>query len=100
MSRTKNNLLSFAERQPNDPVTELIDVPAGLLEALLLIEKAEKGDASLLPKGRILIESIVNVILSDAESILNLKALVESGYRLQFSPDKNQLEVVGITPVI
>ena len=46
MKRTQPNLLQFANREPYEPVTELIDVPTAFLETIRLAERAEKGDAS------------------------------------------------------
>jgi hypothetical protein len=86
LKRTKSNLLNFADREPYEPVTELIDVPTALLEIVSLAEKAEKGDTSALKKIKEIMISVIDVVLADPESLLKLENMVQNGYRIAFLP--------------
>ena len=86
MKRTSKTLLQFAEREPYEVVTELIDVPAACLEVITLAEKAERGDTSSAAKIGELMRSVVSVVLADPESLLRLEKLGLEGYRIAFLP--------------
>ena len=86
MKRTSKTLLQFADREPYEPVTELIDVPAAFLEIVTLAERAEKGEASAGAKIKELMTSVIDVVLSDPESLLHLENLAQNGYRIAFLP--------------
>jgi hypothetical protein len=86
MKRTSTNLLKFADREPYEPVMELIDVPAGMLEIITLARRVEAGDTTAAEKIKQLMESIITVVLNDPESLLKLESLGQSGYRIAFLP--------------
>ena len=86
MKRTKNNLLNFADREPYEPVTELIDVPTAFLEIVSLAEKAEAGDTAAATKIKILMRSVIEVVFDDPEALLKLENLGHSGYKIAFLP--------------
>lgn len=86
MKRTSNNLLQFADREPYEPVTELIDVPTAFLEVVSLAEKAEKGDMSAAIKIKELMRSVTSVVFNDPEALLKLESLGMEGYRIVFLP--------------
>lgn len=86
MKRTKTNLLNFADREPYEPVTELIDVPTALLEIVSLAEQAEKGEAVAASKIKELMRSVIEVVFADPEALLKLENLGLSGYRIAFLP--------------
>lgn len=71
-------------REPYEPVTELIDVPAACLEVLSLAEKAERGDTTAASKIKLLMRSVIEVVLGDPEGLLKLEQLGLSGYRIAF----------------
>jgi hypothetical protein len=93
LKRTKNNLLNFADREPYDPVTELIDVPTALLEVVTLAEKAERGDTSAAKQIRVIMTSVVDVVLADPESLLKLENMVQNGYRIAFLPTEKPVQL-------
>jgi hypothetical protein len=79
-------LVHFAGREPYERVTELIDVPIAFLEIVTLAEKAEKDDASSARKIKEIMSSVIEVVLSDSESLLKLENLAQSGYKIAFLP--------------
>jgi len=93
MKRTSTNLLQFADREPYEPVTELIDVPAACLEVVSLAEKAEKGDTTAASKIKVLMRSVIEVVLGDSESLLKLEQLGLSGYRIAFLPTEKPVSI-------
>jgi hypothetical protein len=86
MKRTQSNLLQFADREPYEPVTELIDVPAAFLEVVSLAELAESGDKAAAAKIKMLMRSVIDVVFGDPEALLKLENLGLSGYRIAFLP--------------
>ena len=86
MKRTSTNLLQFADREPYEPVTELIDVPAAFLEIVSLAEKAEKGETVAAAKIKELMRSVIEVVFADPEALLKLENLGLSGYKIAFLP--------------
>lgn len=95
MKRTSPNLLQFADREPYEPVTELIDVPAVFLEVVTLAEKAEKGDAAAGTKIKELMRSVINVVFADPEALLKLEKLGLEGYRIAFLPTEKLVSISG-----
>lgn len=93
MKRTSPNLLQFAEREPYEPVTELIDVPAAFLEVVSLAEKSEKGDTAAAAKIKVLMRSVIGVVFSDPEALLKLENLGLSGYRIAFLPTEKPVSI-------
>jgi hypothetical protein len=67
-------------------VTELVDVPIAFFEIVTLAERAEKGDTSAAKQIKEIMGSVIEVVLSDAESLLKLENLAHSGYRIAFLP--------------
>lgn len=86
MKPSRTNLLQFADREPYERVSELIDVPIAFLEIVTLAEKAAKGDTSSAKKIKEIMGSVIEVVLSDSESLLKLENLAQSGYRIAFLP--------------
>lgn len=86
MKHTNRTLLQFADREPYEPVTELIDVPAAFLEVVTLADKAAAGDAASATKIKHLMTSVIDVVLADPESLLKLDDLARGGYRIAFLP--------------
>ena len=95
MKRTSNNLLQFADREPYEPVTELIDVPAAFLEVVTLAEKAEGGDTAAASKIKELMRSVIGVVFNDPEALLSLEKLGLEGYRISFLPTDKAASVSG-----
>lgn len=85
--------MQFADREPYEPVTELIDVPAAFLEVVTLAEKAAKGDTASAVKIKDLMTSVIDVVLSDPESLLKLESLAESGYKIAFLPTEKLVSI-------
>lgn len=86
MKRISTSLLQFADREPYEPVTELIDVPTAFLEVVSLAEKAERGDMSAATKIKELMRSVISVVFNDPEALLKLERLGLEGYRIVFLP--------------
>ena len=86
MKHSRTNLLQFADREPYERVTELIDVPIAFLEIVTLAEKAEKGDTSSARKIKEIMGSVIEVVLADSDSLLKLEKLAQCGYRIAFFP--------------
>ncbi len=57
-----------------------------VLEIATLAEKAAKGDTSAAAKIKEIMGSVIEVVLSDSESLLKLESLAQSGYRIAFLP--------------
>jgi hypothetical protein len=93
LKRTKNNLLNFADREPYEPVTELIDVPTAFLEIVSLAEKAEAGDAAAARKIKTLMKSVIEVVFDDPEALLKLENLGLSGYKIAFLPTEKPASI-------
>ena len=95
MKRSSNNLLQFADREPYEPVSELIDVPAVFLEVVTLAEKAERGDIAAASKIKELMRSVIAVVFSDPEALLKLEKLGLEGYRIAFLPTEKAASILG-----
>lgn len=93
MKASRTNLLQFADREPYEPVTELIDVPIAFLEIVTLAEKAAKGDTSAAAKIKEIMSSVIEVVLADPESLLKLENLAQSGYRIAFLPTEKTVPI-------
>lgn len=93
MKRTQSSLLQFADREPYEPVTELIDVPAVFLEVVSLAEKAEKGDSAAATKIKELMRSAITVVFGDPEALLKLEKLGLEGYRIAFLPSETSVSI-------
>lgn len=93
MKRTSNNLLQFADREPYEPVTELIDAPAAFLEIVTLAEKAERGDTASASKIKVLMKSVISVVFDDPEALLKLEKLGLEGYRIAFLPTEKPVSI-------
>jgi hypothetical protein len=85
--------LQFADREPYEPVTELIDVPAAFLEVVTLAEKTEKGDTAAATKIKELMRSVINVVFADPEALLKLENLGLEGYRIAFLPTEKAVSI-------
>jgi hypothetical protein len=84
MPRTSNNLLQIADREPYAPVTDLIDIPVAMFEIETLAARAERGDTQAASLIRKINQSVIDVLLNDAESLLKLEEMIKNGYRIQF----------------
>jgi hypothetical protein len=78
--------LNFADREPYEPVTELIDVPTAFLEIVSLAERAEAGETAAAAQIKTLMRSVIEVVFDDPEALLKLENLGLSGYKIAFLP--------------
>jgi hypothetical protein len=89
LKRIKNNLLIFADREPYESATELIDAPTAFLEIVSPAEKAGTGETAAAAKIKTLMRSVIEVDFDDPEALLKPENWGLSGYKIAFLPTEN-----------
>jgi hypothetical protein len=89
MKSSKPLKLTSSSKEPYAPISDALQMPIALYEALDLARKIETEDGA---KLKALIASFIDVILDDPDAIIKLETLVESGYRMAFLPPEKVVE--------
>jgi hypothetical protein len=89
MKSSKPLKLTSSSKEPYAPISDALQMPIALYEALDLARKIKTEEGA---KLRALIASFIDVVLDDPDAIVKLETLVENGYRMTFLPPEKVAE--------
>src|SRR5262249_43819323 len=85
MRNSKPLRLTSSSKEPYAPISDALQMPIALYEALNLARKIKTDEGAKLAA---LISSFIEVILDDPDAIRKLENLAANGYRVAFLPPK------------
>jgi hypothetical protein len=87
MRNSKPLRLTSSSKEPYAPISDALQMPIALYEALNLARKIKTDEGAKLTA---LLNSFIEVILDDPDAIMKLENLAANGYRMAFlPPEKN-----------
>src|SRR5262245_36985180 len=83
MRSSKPLKLTSSSKEPYAPISDALQMPIALYEALNLARKIKTDEGAKLAA---LINSFIEVVLDDPDAIMKLENLTANGYRMAFLP--------------